>query len=32
MNRRWSRLITGIGLAVILLVVGIVYILNGYAG
>jgi len=31
-NRRWSRLITGIGLAVILLVVGIVYILNGYAG
>jgi hypothetical protein len=31
-DRRWSRLITGVGLAGIILIVAVVYFVNGYAG
>jgi hypothetical protein len=31
-DRKWSRRITGIGLAGILVIVAVVYIFNSYAG
>ena len=32
MDRKWSRLITGVGLVGIILVVAVVYVVTSYAG
>ncbi|CAN5455543.1 hypothetical protein BH10ACT7_BH10ACT7_29200 [soil metagenome] len=32
MDRKWSRLITGVGLVGIILIVAVVYFVNSYSG